>query len=95
VHAPPARALGRAEKERAPVVFDLRGLGFIDLGGLAAIAKAPKSARDAGRRLVCILGVAGPARRLFELTGLVSEVEVREGLRGRDEPGVASRLASA
>jgi anti-anti-sigma factor len=73
--------LRRIEAVRPPVILlDLRPLSFIDLHGLDAILAAHKRAVGEHRRLVCIVGRAGPVRRLFELTGTIGPIEVIEDL---------------
>ena len=86
-----------AESARpALIVLDLRELSFLDLHGLDAILAAQERAVAQGRRFACILGPVGPARRLFELAGVMSEVEVLDELpenRGADDQASASGAA--
>jgi len=74
------------ESARPPViVLDLRELGFIDLHGLDAILAANERARSQGRRIVCVLGVNGPVRRLFDLAGAADEIEILDRARHGDD----------
>lgn len=58
------RAIGQ------PVVVDLAGLEFIDSSGLGVLVAALKHARQ-GEGDVLIRNLGPPARRVFEITGLV------------------------
>ena len=69
------RELERVEAERPPlVVFDLRGLEFLDSTGLRLILGADSRARRDGRRVVI---VPGPEKvhRVFRITLLDRRLE--------------------
>jgi anti-sigma B factor antagonist len=51
------------------LVVDLSGLGFIDSSGLGVLVGSLKHMRERDGRLV-ISGLAQPALRVFEITGL-------------------------
>jgi anti-anti-sigma factor len=68
--------LRRAEERRpALLVFDLRGLTFLDSSGLRVITSAYKRAEAEGRRLVLI---EGPeiVMRVFRITQLDQRLEI-------------------
>jgi anti-sigma B factor antagonist len=71
-------ALAGAE-DAAPDVLtvDLSGLAFVDSSGVRLVLRADARARDAGRRLAVLLG-RGPSRRLFEVLGLLTRLDVRD-----------------
>jgi anti-anti-sigma factor len=60
-----------------PMVIDLRGLGFLDSTGLAALFRAHERARAAGRRMAVINGT-GQAHRLFQITDANQTIQVIE-----------------
>jgi anti-sigma B factor antagonist len=67
------------ERQSLPklVVLDLRELAFIDSSGLHAIVRASVRARQAGRRLAVLRGPPH-VDRLFTLTGVSDELEIRD-----------------
>jgi anti-sigma B factor antagonist len=70
-----------------PLVIDLRGLGFLDSAGIAALMRAHERARAGGRRIAVINGT-GQAHRLFQITDADQTIEViedAEGLSGGDQ----------
>ena len=68
-----------AEEQRAPglLTVDLSGLDFVDSSGVRLVLRADARAREAGRRLAVLLG-HGPSRRLFEVLGLLTRLDVRD-----------------
>jgi len=62
---------GRALYERGftSLVFDLRGLSFIDSSGVRLLLELDRLAADEGLRFA-IADCDGPVRRLLQLTGL-------------------------
>lgn len=70
------RELQRVEDERPErIVFDLRGLTFMDSTGLRLIAGADARAREAGRRLTIVQG-PDAVRRVFSITRLDERLEI-------------------
>ena len=72
------RELEQVEAERPPlVVFDLRGLEFLDSTGLRLLLSADSRARRDGRRVVI---VPGPEKvhRVFRITLLDRRLEFAE-----------------
>jgi anti-anti-sigma factor len=63
-----AETLRRLDPGCEAVTLDLRSLTFLDVAGLHAVLNARSLARATGRRLH-ILGPAGEAARVLELTG--------------------------
>ncbi|GIH98467.1 STAS domain-containing protein [Planobispora takensis] len=58
------------------LVLDLTDLVFCDTAGLGELVRAFKRSQARGVRLV-LTGVAGPMRRVLELTGLREVFEIR------------------
>jgi len=76
VSAPEAvEAITGAQSGGGTVVLDLRGLRFIDSSGLRVLLEAKRRADTAGERLLIAPGQGG-VRRVFELSGVGSLVEV-------------------
>jgi anti-sigma B factor antagonist len=75
-------AVAAVEEEIAPtldagpelLVFDLRGLDFLDSSGLRLILRIDQAQREAGRRLVVVRGGRRVAR-VFDLTGADRQLE--------------------
>ena len=59
------------------LTMDLSGLDFVDSSGVRLVLRADTRAREAGRRLAVLLG-HGPSRRLFEVLGLLTRLDVRD-----------------
>ena len=57
------------------LVLDLRDIVFLDSSGLRAILEAYKRGLPAGRRVAVVCG-AGPARRVLEITGAGTVLDV-------------------
>jgi anti-anti-sigma factor len=75
-------ALARAEdRGDDPVVVDLREVAFMDSSGLRAILEAYKRGLASGRRLRVVCG-PGAVRRVLEITGAVTVLDVAEELDG-------------
>jgi|SRR5947209_16383537 len=71
------RALGRALHARpARMVLDLNHLSFLDSCGLRALLTAQRACEEADCALTVIAG--DPARRLFELTGVLESLPLAE-----------------
>jgi anti-anti-sigma factor len=69
-------ALSAAEAPApAVLVVDLSRLDFVDSSGVRLVLRAAARADEAGRRCALVLG-HGRARRLFEVLGLVSRLDV-------------------
>lgn len=77
---PVAEAAFDGPERRSPpeLVLDLRGLQFIDSTGVRFVVQARARAGDAGRRLVFLLPAGGPVRRMFDLTGLLGQLDVED-----------------
>ncbi len=52
------------------IVLDLHEMSFIDSSGLGVLVGALKRLRELGREDLTLLGLQGPAQRVFEITGL-------------------------
>ena len=52
------------------VVLDLHEMTFIDSSGLGVLVGALKRLRELDREDLVLVGLQGPARRVFEITGL-------------------------
>ena len=64
-----ARVDAEADGQGPPhVLLDLRGLTFMDSSGLREVLAAATGRSERGRQFA-IIGVGGPVRRLFEVTG--------------------------
>jgi anti-anti-sigma factor len=63
-----------AESELASIVFDLRGLEFMDSSGLRLVVVADMLAREAGRRFALIRG-GDTVHRVFEITRMSERLE--------------------
>lgn len=59
----------------ATLLIDLSRLDFVDSSGVRLVLLADDTTRAAGRRLTVRLGT-GPARRVFELLGLVDRLDI-------------------
>lgn len=71
-----AAAVAVAESgTHATVLLDLSALRFVDSSGVRLVLMADKRARDAGRGFTVALG-HGRARRLFEVLGLATRLDV-------------------
>ena len=58
-------------------VLDLRGLEFMDSSGVRVVVAAHAAAEEHGGRLTLVLGQDGsPVRRVLEISGLVSILDV-------------------
>jgi anti-anti-sigma factor len=57
------------------LLVDLSGLAFVDSSGVRVVLLAQARAAEAGRRLVVDLG-RGPARRLFDVLGLLPRMDL-------------------
>jgi len=62
------------------LVLDLEAVSFLDSTALGAIVGALRRAREAGGELGIVLP-AGPARRIFEITGLDATLDVHPSRR--------------
>ncbi|MQA72999.1 MAG: STAS domain-containing protein [Solirubrobacterales bacterium] len=62
-------AFGEALQMSGDVVADLRGCGFVDSSGIAALVGAAWRLKEQDRTLR-IRGARGPVRQVLELTGL-------------------------
>ena len=69
------RALAKAAGDSAPLVLDLRQLGFIDSSGLRVILSAASQAAEAGRRLILVRG-QNQVARVLDITGSDQHLEV-------------------
>ena len=67
-------ALGASLLHPRLVVVDLRELAFIDSGGVRAVVQVSARARDAGQRVVVLLGSA-TIKGVFTLAGSQGHVE--------------------
>ena len=66
-----------SEARSAPrVVLDLGAVGFLDSTVLGTIVGAVRRAREAGGDVTVVLP-EGPARRIFEITGLEKVVDIQ------------------
>lgn len=72
------------------LVLDLSELEYVDSSGVRLVLLAEERARAVGRRLAVRLGT-GPARRVFEVLGLVERLDVVDGASG---PGASGPGAS-
>ena len=52
------------------IVLDLSGLTFVDSSGLGVLVGALKRVRELDRKDLVLVGLQGPPRRVFEITGL-------------------------
>ena len=68
-------ALRGAQESSTTVALDFRGLRFIDSSGLRLVLDAQRRARAAGTRLLVAPG-DGPIRRVFDLSGVGTLVEL-------------------
>jgi anti-anti-sigma factor len=64
------------------LVLDLRGLGFLDSGGLSALVRLEREARGAGGGLSCLVQPDGHVRRVLDVTRLAELLGAREALPG-------------
>lgn len=69
-----ADAAGDGDAPR--LVLDLTGVGFLDSTALGTVIGAVRRAREAGGDVAVVLP-DGPARRIFEITGLDDLLDVR------------------
>lgn len=67
-----------AQDRPATLVIDLSRLDFVDSSGIRLVLLADERARTAGRALAVRLGT-GPARRVFDLLGLLDRLTVLDG----------------
>jgi len=58
------------------VVLDLRGLTFMDAGGINAIVGAHRRLRDDGRVVSLLAPTRGGVAKVLEITGIVALLEV-------------------
>ncbi len=58
-----------------PVTVDMAGVSFIDSSGLGVLIGAQQRARELGGD-VAIRNLNGPARKVFEITGLVDSFQI-------------------
>jgi anti-sigma B factor antagonist len=72
-------ALRDAQSRSLFVVVDLGDLEFVDSSGLHVFLRAETRARAAGARLV-LAAARAPVRRVFDLTGATSRLELAEVL---------------
>jgi anti-sigma B factor antagonist len=70
-----AELLLGAQTDAMLVVLDLRGLTFMDSGGVHVILRAAQRARRTGRRLVVVRG-QGQVERLLGLVNVDEELEL-------------------
>jgi anti-sigma B factor antagonist len=61
------RSLERLQRDRATIIVDLSGLGFMGVAGVQAFADASRRARSTGGS-VLIVNCPASARRVFDLT---------------------------
>jgi anti-sigma B factor antagonist len=61
----------------ARIELDLRGVGFMDSSGVAALTRCRRLAEDAGGSLVVRCAATGPVAQLIEWTGLGQVVDIR------------------
>lgn len=79
-----AAAIARAEQDAEDrVVLDLRAVTFVDSSGLRAMLEAYRRGLGDGRR-VAVVCEPGPVRRLLEITGSTTVIEVLDAPPGRD-----------
>lgn len=77
------REVAAAEADAPPVlVLDLARLQYVDSSGVRLVLLAQYAADDANRRLAVRLG-HGRARRMFDILGITSRLEVLD----LDDPG--------
>ena len=67
-----------AERRGQRVVLDLTSTSFCDVAGLRAITDESRAGRAAGGVFAIVAPAGSPARRLIEVAGLVSSVEVHD-----------------
>jgi anti-anti-sigma factor len=71
------RTAMRLEESQAPtVVLDLRGVPFMDSSGLGVIVHENRTARERGARFAVAVGGQPAVRRILELSGLSSVLEL-------------------
>jgi anti-sigma B factor antagonist len=71
-----ANALRRATLEgQGPVVLDLSGTTFIDSAGISTLLNGLRRLTRVRRKLIVVCP-PGPARRVFEMLGLVGTFEI-------------------
>ena len=58
----------------APVIVDLSEVSYIDASGVATLVEGLKTARNR-KTTLCLKGLQGRARHLFEVTGLLTLFE--------------------
>jgi anti-sigma B factor antagonist len=75
-----ARSLSALLAEGVPVTVDLREASFIDSTVVGVLIGAHRRARDEALDFVLLLGseTGWPVRRILEVTGLESELDVLE-----------------
>ncbi|NUR78462.1 MAG: STAS domain-containing protein [Thermoleophilia bacterium] len=75
-----ARSLSALLAEGVPVTVDLREASFIDSTVVGVLIGAHRRANDAALDFVLLLGseTGWPVRRILEVTGLESELDVLE-----------------
>jgi anti-anti-sigma factor len=76
-----ASALDRGFAEADELFLDLSGVLFIDSAGLQAILVALQSHRSDGKALTISSSLPTQARRLFEITGVLSQLPLVDGSR--------------
>ena len=81
--------LERAAALTRRVVFDLRGLSFLDLGGLKAIFRANERSRS-GPFDVVVVRPRGLANRIFTLTRARERLTLVNNLPGAEGPEVGA-----
>ena len=64
-------------QEEKSVIFDLTGLEYISSAGLRSMLAAGKKVKAADGRL-CIIGLGGPVKEVFKLSGFYSIFDICE-----------------
>ena len=65
-----AELYGMIDAGATRVVIDCSQMDFIDSSGLGVLVGALKRVRELDRKDLVLLGLQGPPRRVFEITGL-------------------------
>jgi anti-anti-sigma factor len=68
--------LAEARAEASELVIDLRQLDFVDSSGLAVIAHTAQQATETG--LILRVAPSEQARRLLEITGIASHLDLED-----------------
>lgn len=74
-YAAPDLAAALAAVDLPGLVVDFTRVSFLDSTVLGMVTRAVREHREAGRRVAVVLPV-GPARRIFEITGLHAALPV-------------------